>query len=83
MSMEVAVVASRVGAVPDIINSGNNGFVVSPGSVNEIVESVQKLIDNPKLLLEVKENARRAVEDKYTSKILGKNYIKMYKEVEK
>ena len=83
MSMEVAVVASRVGAVPDIINSGNNGFVVSPGSVNEIVESIQKLIDNPKLLLEVKENARRAVEDKYTSKILGKNYIKMYKEVEK
>jgi glycosyltransferase involved in cell wall biosynthesis len=78
MAMKVVVVASRVGAVPDIVEDGRNGFVVSPGSVPEIAGVIEKLIDDPKLVASVKAVAREDIEGKYSNLILGKNYIMLY-----
>lgn len=83
MAMRVAVIASDVGAVSEIIDSGEDGFVVTPGSTSEIVDTISTLKNNPKLLAAVKSKARVKVDKKYSNTILGSNYEKLYKEITK
>ena len=83
MAMKVAVVSSKVGAVPEIIDSGVDGFIVSPGSVKEISETILSLAKNRKLLVDVKTKSREKVENNYSNLILGENYKKLYRDITK
>jgi glycosyltransferase involved in cell wall biosynthesis len=78
MAMNVAVIASDVGAVSSVIDSGNNGFVVTPGSAVEIAEALYRLRQNPKLLAQFKRDSRNLVTTKYSTKVLGENYARFY-----
>jgi glycosyltransferase involved in cell wall biosynthesis len=79
MAMRVACVASDVGAVAEVIDNGENGFVVKPGSVQEISEVIKKLNNDKDELMRIKNNARKKVEKTYSNKLLGDNYKKLYK----
>ncbi len=81
MAMRVAVIASDVGAVSQIVDTGENGIVVPPASIEDFIAAIEKLNSSPKLLEKLKNNARRKVEEKYSNIILGENYKKLYKEV--
>lgn len=83
MAMKVAVVASDVGAVSEIIEPGIDGIIVEPGSATEITDAITTLANNPKLLAKVKGNAREKVNRKYSNIILGENYKKLYKDLAK
>lgn len=83
MAMETAVIASDVGAVSQVISNGKDGFVVTPGSAKEISETVIKLVKDRPLLETIKKRARSKVENKYSNKVLGDNYRKLYKELMK
>ncbi len=80
MAMNVVVIASDVGAVSDVIESGKNGFVVAPASIMEITQEISKLNTDRDLLSEIKSNARIKVEEKYSNIILGENYTNLYME---
>ncbi len=45
---EVPVVASRIGGIPDIIDDGKNGVLVTKGKPGEITRAIEYLMDNPK-----------------------------------
>ena len=81
MAMKVAVVASDVGAVSQIIQSGNNGLVVAAASVNEITDAIVRLKKNDYLLYRIKSTARISVEEKYSSSVMGDGYRKVYREL--
>lgn len=83
MAMKVAVVASDVGAVAEVVESGKQGIVVKPGSVKEITESIEKLSNDPKLLSSMKRAARKKVEECYSNIVLGKNYRSLYRRASK
>jgi glycosyltransferase involved in cell wall biosynthesis len=83
MAMKVAVVASDVGAVAEVVEDGKDGFVVKPGSVEEIVSTVERLANDHDLLKLVKKNGRQKVESKYSNVILGRNYKKLYEDFSK
>jgi glycosyltransferase involved in cell wall biosynthesis len=42
----VPVVATRVGALPEVIRNGWNGYLVAPGNRREIVEAIQKVLSD-------------------------------------
>lgn len=44
---ELAVVASRVGGIPEIIENGKSGLLVPPGNIKEIEKALADLIDHP------------------------------------
>ncbi len=79
MAMRVVVIASDVGAVSEVIDSGKDGFVVSPGSAKEITETILTLADKADLLRDIKAQARKKIDKKYSNKILGDNYKKLYR----
>src|SRR6185503_972894 len=58
-SFRVPVVATTVGALPDQIRSGETGLLVSPNSVDELVEAIETLLDRPDLARQMGENLSR------------------------
>lgn len=78
MAMNVVPVASNVGAVSEVIASGEDGFVIKPGSADEISKVLKDLLVNEKLLNAMKRRARAKVESKYSNPVLGRNYRKLY-----
>jgi len=49
MVAKVPVIATRVGAAPEIIEDGKNGFLVEQRNPEQIAESIKKLIENDHL----------------------------------
>lgn len=45
----VPIVASRIGAIPEFIRDGENGLLVTPGSVEELAAALRRLIQDPAL----------------------------------
>ena len=65
------VVASRVGAVPDTVADGVEGFLVEPGNVAQMEDRVTKLLGDPDLRSEFGEAARRRYEADYSVERFG------------
>ena len=75
MSMGVPVVASAVGGIPDIINSGENGILVGKGKPEEIANAVINLYKNEELRLKIKDAAMEHIKTNF-------NFRKWVSEVE-
>lgn len=78
MSMEVIPICSKVGALPQIITHGKDGFLVNPGNSTEILEIIDSIVSEKKIN-QLKDNARNTVYRKYTIDKLGQNYKKLYR----
>jgi len=50
MAAKLPVVVTAVGNIPDVIDHGVTGWLVSPKNVSELAEALAKMIDNPILL---------------------------------
>ena len=66
MACSVPVVATKVGGVPEIITSGENGILVAPGDYAAIAEGVIKILSNPVMASEFSYNARCLVREKHS-----------------
>lgn len=66
MAAGVPVIASRVGSVPDMIEDGVNGRLISPGNAEDLASAIIELIDNEPLARAMGSTARRTVHEKYT-----------------
>ena len=62
LAMGVPVVASRVGALPEIIQDGSNGFLCQVGHIDEFVSHIKMLSSDPRLRANLGQNARRYAE---------------------
>ena len=61
------VVATRVGGIPEVIHDGENGFLVEPEKIEDLVARVDQLINNPNLRNRMGAAGRRLVENKFTT----------------
>jgi glycosyltransferase involved in cell wall biosynthesis len=43
----VPVVATNIGGIPEQIIDGETGYLIPPGSINQMTAAVQKIIDDP------------------------------------
>ena len=65
MSQQLPLVATNVGAIPDSLISGYNGYCIEPKNSEQLYDAVVKLIENPELRQMFGENSL---------KILKKNH---------
>jgi glycogen(starch) synthase len=49
LSAGLPVVASRIGAIPELIRDGENGLLVTPGSVDDLAAALERLAREPAL----------------------------------
>jgi glycosyltransferase involved in cell wall biosynthesis len=65
-SAGVPVVASRIGAVTELIRDGETGLQFTPGDATELSAKVEWLWNHPEESKRLGRNARREYEEKYT-----------------
>lgn len=66
MAMQVPVVATGIAGIPRLIQSGANGILVPPESVEDLAGALQKLMKEPELLKQLANAARATIEHGYS-----------------
>lgn len=60
------VIASRIGALADIVTDGRNGLLFEPGNASDLAEKLRWALKHPEEMAHMGDNARDDYEAKYT-----------------
>ena len=79
MSCGRPVIASRVGAIPDVVESGKNGVLVPPGDPAALTEAIAKLLGDDERRAKIADAARATVTAEYTVDHMIQRTIDVYR----
>lgn len=79
----VPSIVSRVYALPELVEDGKTGFVISPGSVKELSEKLELLIKNPHLKEKMGQQAQKRFLEKFWIEKTNEKLLKVYQEAVK
>ena len=79
MAMGVPVVATRVSAIPELVEDGKNGLLVPPGSPHQMAEAIQRLLTEQKLRRSIIKAGRRRVLQNFDSSVLIRDLAALYR----
>lgn len=71
------VVASNIGAIPELIEDGFNGFLFDPNNVDQLENTIRKIYNNKTILEEMRENCFQSAE-KYCIETFFDNHLSVY-----
>jgi len=72
------VIAYRAGGIPDVIQHGVNGFLVTPYHTSEFADRILHLLQNPDLALRMGERGKKIARD-YDWPIITRRYLETYR----
>ena len=81
MCMRCAVVSTAVGGIPEVIEDGENGFLVEPGRRQQLAEVTSRLLASPQVLKRCGEAARRTVEKRFSIRRMTRELEATYLDV--
>ncbi len=81
MASGVPVVTTTVGGIPEVVGESGSGVLVPPGDELALVEAVSKLLSDKELARNLGEAGRKAVERRYSWKVIASEIEKVYEEV--
>jgi glycosyltransferase involved in cell wall biosynthesis len=71
ISYQLPVVSTHIGAVPDFVIHGKNGYLVQPGNVPELAQALLNLIDDPDKCSAFGRRGLELVKDRYSWEKVG------------
>lgn len=78
-SLNVPVIASNVGHFPEMIKHEVTGLIVEPCNVDQLVVAMEKLVDSPTLLENMKRNIEKEWKPKMKWDKIADEFIEAYK----
>ncbi|HEX4602887.1 MAG TPA: glycosyltransferase family 4 protein [Candidatus Angelobacter sp.] len=81
MAASRPVVATRVGAVPNVIKDGENGLLVDPKDTEGLRNALASLLSDANLCRRISARAHNWVSANYTSEAMALKYRQLYEEV--
>jgi len=81
MASHKPVVATKVGDVPKLICSGQNGLLVEPANVKSLADALLYLSADDKKRCLIAQEGYRTVLKHFSSKVMADRYLKIYREV--
>lgn len=75
----IPVVAFNIGGISDIIDHKVNGYLAEPFELDDIANGIEWILNQNKEML--RKNARIKVENNFSSSVVLKKYIDLYKEI--
>ena len=81
MAASRAVVASRVGGIPEIIEDEVEGFLIEPMDVHSLAERCRRLIESPDVARRMGEQARKRVERDFSATAMADLVASVYTEL--
>lgn len=80
MASGTAVVASRVGGIPEVVTDGEDGLLVTPGDANALVGALISLLGDPALRMRLGERARQRISAGYAWRDVVRSFEVVYDE---
>jgi glycosyltransferase involved in cell wall biosynthesis len=65
MGMEIPVISTRITGIPELVDSGANGFLIPPGDFEALFEKIKLLLQQPDLCKRLGKLARKTVTADY------------------
>lgn len=78
MSLSLATVASNYGGNPWQVDDGITGLLFENRNARDLAQKISRLMDEPLLLKQMRENALRAYQTRFTGEIFAKNIEAVY-----
>lgn len=75
----VPVVATRVGAIPEVIDDGESGLLVAPGDPEALAQALLRLLDDPDLALRLGRRAREDALGRFAWKTVAETILDRYR----
>jgi len=72
MSHRLPIVATDIGAIPDFVTNGKNGYLVSPGDTAGLAHVLVKLLDDPEQLEQFGDHSYKLYKQRYNWKQVGR-----------
>jgi len=82
MAMQVPVVVTRVGGIPQVIRDHENGVLVEPGDAKVLANAMREMIVNRDRATEMARRARETVEQNYSFEYRMDKMVQLYAELE-
>jgi glycosyltransferase involved in cell wall biosynthesis len=80
MASGIPIVATRVGAIPDMVRDGEHGLLVDPGQPDQLAEALETLLASPDLRSSMGTSARKRAEERFDLPALRERLGAIYKE---
>ena len=76
-SLSKPLIGSNTGGISEIIIDGENGFLFTPGSIQELTKTLEKIMSDKKLAVSMGETGKHIAENKFSLE----KYFKGYNEI--
>ena len=76
------IVASNVGGIPELVEHGSNGLLVTPGDVEGLAGAIRYLAEDPKLRHEIADRNRAKAEATLEWAHVTKRYLSIYQAIQ-
>jgi glycosyltransferase involved in cell wall biosynthesis len=73
------VIASRVGGIPEVIEDGVSGLLVTPGREDELAQSCVALMDNYNFAQQLGIAGRKRVEERFSARVMAEKVAEVYR----
>lgn len=80
MEHGLAVVASRVGGVPEVVHDGENGILIDPARADQLEAAILKLRASPELRSAYGERGRGLAKH-FTAGVMADKYLSLYRSI--
>ena len=81
MAVQVPVIASHVGGLPEVVEDGETGFLSPVGDVDKMADDAARLLIDPKLRREMGKRARALAIERYSTHKIIPQYIEFYERI--
>jgi L-malate glycosyltransferase len=78
LALKRPVVASRVGGIPEVLEHGRSGLLVSPGNVMELVEAIDRILNDRLYAIQLAQAGRDRMEVQFSSTVMAKRVAHLY-----
>jgi glycosyltransferase involved in cell wall biosynthesis len=78
MAVGLPVIGTNLGGIPEVIEDGENGFIVSPRSSEQLAEALKKLVNDQALRTNMGRRGRQIYEEKFTMPKMIKQIETLY-----
>jgi len=79
MSSGAGIIATKVGGIPEVIQNGKEGILISPEDPEALAKGITELLKNRELRIKLGINAYKKVKEQYSIEVYTKNILELYK----
>lgn len=81
MAMKRPIVTTDVGGIPEVINDGQNGRMVTSGDPQALAEACSQLIEQPQIRQRLGEAGRTTIREEYDQHLMHTKILQIYQDI--